>query len=390
MEILTTGSKTPETITKSIFLAGPMSRTGATNWHKDACEILKKKGFDGTVFCPSAYEGPYEGQVNWENTHLNMADVILFWVPRTTDMPAFTTNIEWGEWFKSSKVVLGYPPDAFKMRYLDLKARQNGIPVSSTLEQTIDTALALLNSTTAAKRTGGERFVPLFIWNTKSFQAWYSAVKEAGNSLNYAQVLFTYRVGPKKFVFAWILQVSVHITAEGRDKTNEFVFARSDISTVVAFCPGKTIFDTRILLVKEFRSPCSNKSGYVYELPGGSAKDQALDNTAVVAEELAEETGLHLGKSRFTYLQSRQLGATLSAHKAHLYAVRLTKEEMDSIPTDKTFGVAEDTELTYLAVQNVRDLLEEDLIDWSMMGMVFKAMLGVNAKEADWVSEFIF
>ena len=62
----------------------------------------------------------YDGQVDWELDHLDMADIILFWVPRDlVTLPAFTTNIEFGSYVKSDKITYGRPDSSPKNRYLD-------------------------------------------------------------------------------------------------------------------------------------------------------------------------------------------------------------------------------------------------------------------------------
>lgn len=46
----------------------------------------------------------------------------MFWIPRSLpNMPAFTTNVEYGYWISknSEKVIYGRPDDSEKNRYLD-------------------------------------------------------------------------------------------------------------------------------------------------------------------------------------------------------------------------------------------------------------------------------
>lgn len=46
----------------------------------------------------------------------------MFWIPRSfPDMPAFTTNVEFGEWYKEDKTFYGRPNNSRKNRYLDKK-----------------------------------------------------------------------------------------------------------------------------------------------------------------------------------------------------------------------------------------------------------------------------
>jgi hypothetical protein len=110
----------------SIFLAGPTPRSkDVESWRPEACKILKKLGYQGLVFIPEP-EGDswpdYMGQVKWEKWGLTNCDTILFWVPRNlTDMPAFTTNVEFGFYMGKTpnRVHYGRPADAEKCRYLD-------------------------------------------------------------------------------------------------------------------------------------------------------------------------------------------------------------------------------------------------------------------------------
>lgn len=129
----------------SIFLAGPTPRDSETkSWRPQALELLKD--FDGEVYVPETSDGQwrhnYDDQIIWETRYLEQAKVILFWVPRDLiSMPAFTTNVEFGLWLKSGKIVYGHPEQAQKMKYLDWHARQTGLTVYTTLEETITTAV---------------------------------------------------------------------------------------------------------------------------------------------------------------------------------------------------------------------------------------------------------
>jgi len=112
---------------KAIFLAGPTPRkSDVVSWRPKAIEILKEAGFDGTVLIPErkdwSVQFDYTDQVQWERIGLELASTILFWVPRhMEDMPALTTNIEFGYWVAKSpeRVLYGRPNDAPNNRYLD-------------------------------------------------------------------------------------------------------------------------------------------------------------------------------------------------------------------------------------------------------------------------------
>ncbi len=110
---------------KSIFLAGPTPRgENAKSWRIEACRILEQIGFEGVVYVPEYStwrpKEDYVDQAMWEREALTNATVIAFWIPRKLpDMPAFTTNVEFGYWLHSGKVTYGRPDEASKIKYLD-------------------------------------------------------------------------------------------------------------------------------------------------------------------------------------------------------------------------------------------------------------------------------
>lgn len=110
---------------KSIFLAGPTPRgENQISWRKEACEILERLNFDGVVYVPEYStwhpKEDYTDQAMWERMALTEATVIMFWVPRSLpDMAGFTTNVEFGYWLSSKKVIYGRPDYAKKIKYLD-------------------------------------------------------------------------------------------------------------------------------------------------------------------------------------------------------------------------------------------------------------------------------
>jgi calcineurin-like phosphoesterase family protein/nucleoside 2-deoxyribosyltransferase len=123
-----------------IFLAGPTPRDKHTrSWRPLMLNSLRTAGFKGTVYIPEKRKKSdsynYIEQVEWEEWALDNADLIVFWVPRDLEkMPGFTTNVEFGEWMHSGKVVLGYPEDAANMKYLRYKAEKNNIPTFNNID----------------------------------------------------------------------------------------------------------------------------------------------------------------------------------------------------------------------------------------------------------------
>jgi len=231
-----------------------------------------------------------------------------------------------------------------------------------------------------ADRTGGECCVPLYLWNTPSFQGWYQAQKKAGNRLDGGRVVWTGPAGKRK-PFFWAFHANVHVTSEGRNKTNEIVVARPDVSQVVLFRPGTPgDFEDEIILVKEFRSPGRTADGFIRELPGGSSPNPEADALRVAVSEVQEEVGLTLDAARFKAHGGAQLAGTFSAHKSHLFSVVLTEEEIAWAKSQA--GVVrgdndgtETGEKTYVEVATYRQLLKGDVVDWSTLGMISRVLL---------------
>jgi nucleoside 2-deoxyribosyltransferase len=140
---------TLEALPKSIFLAGPTPRDlEVLSWRPEALRLLEQLGFEGQVFVPEASNWAphdhYDDQIHWEWEALNLATVVVFWVPRDLNtLPAFTTNVEFGLLAQSGKLVLGFPQDAPKMRYLEKLAERFSTPVFHSIEDTLKAALAV-------------------------------------------------------------------------------------------------------------------------------------------------------------------------------------------------------------------------------------------------------
>ena len=375
----------PASFTKAIFLAGPTPRNRpgkpvVPSWRPEAIRLLEAAGYDGVVFVPETADGNwrqhYDEQVAWEDEGLNRSDCILFWVPRKLrTMPAFTTNHEHGEWFKSGKIVFAAPKKAPKTNYLRLKAVEFGAPTAETLEDGIAAAMNMVGE--GALRTGGECEVPLLIWKTPSFQEWYAAQKAVGNRLDHARVEWQFRVTRKKFLFLWAMHVDVFVAKEGRNKKNEVVLARPATSSVLLYRrDGADPLATHIVLVREFRSPVANQDGFVHELPGGSSFRPGETPIQTAAEEVAQETGFAIPSSRLVPERTRQMASTILAHKGHLFSAEVTEDELAELSSRAGIaqGVEGDSERTYVEIKTLREILAGDLVDWSTLGMILSIL----------------
>lgn len=366
----------PTNVEKSIFLAGPTPRNNGKGWRSRAVELLRTLNYDGHVFIPEPRNGNwaehYDEQVEWEEEGLHRADKIVFWVPRDVSgqtwgspMPGLTTNDEWGAWKASGKVIWGSPDWAEKTTYQKYYAQKLGVPCSNYLYSTLTTAVMALGQ--GAKRDGWECLIPLQIWQRREFTSWHKRLTQAGHQIISARVIWTHFTRPDK-LFAYAIQATVQVAGEGRVSTPEFVLFRPDVTSVVMFSHTEW-GEPEVVLVREFRNAVRNSAGFIYELPGGSSSSSDSLQTAV--QEVEEETGVRISPDRFIAVQSRQLAATFSGHKATLYSVELTPEEMSRFKRDKSaHGLEKDNERTYVEVFPLTRIISSGLVDWTTLGMI--------------------
>lgn len=125
----------------TVFLAGPTPRDHATaSWRPGMIEAIHREHPDITIYSPESRDGrraqSYDDQVGWEHRALTASTCILFYLWRDlTALPGFTTNVEFGLWVTSKKVVVVDPDECTKPekmtrnRYLLWHARRCGAPV---------------------------------------------------------------------------------------------------------------------------------------------------------------------------------------------------------------------------------------------------------------------
>jgi len=152
-----------DTRLQTIFLAGPTVRghqPHLTSWRFAAVDLFKQFKFEGNLIIPEFTDKGESDQFRydipqWEYAGLQMAHVIMFWIPRTRELIGLTTNHEHGYWMAldRDKVVYGRPNDAYRMTYLDIMwvedakrlAKETGhyvpCPIYNTLEKTVRATL---------------------------------------------------------------------------------------------------------------------------------------------------------------------------------------------------------------------------------------------------------
>lgn len=142
-----------EKISNAVFLAGPSPRMGVQykddcEWRKEFIYILRKKGFDGDIIDPinrNFDKTDLKKQIEWEVDGLYKSSLIVFWIPRTKEHPALTTNVEFGEWLNSNKILLGFPDESINNDYLKIRAEINNIPVHHDLYSLADSVIKHFN-----------------------------------------------------------------------------------------------------------------------------------------------------------------------------------------------------------------------------------------------------
>lgn len=390
MNIIFAGEAFPKYVKKTIFLAGPSPREeGVSDWRNDVVEQLKEKKFDGTLYIPiprkrfyKNYEQDkswtYDYQVEWECIARQRADALLFWIPRSNKgkMPGLTTNIEFGEDLRFPNIFYGRPDDAESCRYLDKRIEMIKKEVFNNTGDLLDGILNYLGE--GAERKDAETEVPLYIWKTPNFSSWYTNLKESGNSLLNFKLKDVVMIGRNKdIVFYFNAHVNIWVEKEKRYKANENIFARTNISSIISYYEDPESYEKTIVLVKEFRSPVSNKEGFVFELPGGSSFDD-ISYQENAQTEYFEEVGLMIeDKTRFVKVSQRQLAATFGTHISHLYSVKLNKEEFLKLKEisleEKPLGMHND-EITYVILVKEKDLYNVP-VDYSTIGMIKEALM---------------
>lgn len=143
---------------RSIFLAGPCPRDDwEHDWRLKAFEMLEEIGFDGVVITPTNpdYQSYREHdkdalrkQTEWEYKAMHDAQYVVFWIARDFAIghPGFTTNIEFGEWFKEENAIIGFPFNAPKNDYIQIRCDMIGKKVFYDLKEMLTDTVNKINT----------------------------------------------------------------------------------------------------------------------------------------------------------------------------------------------------------------------------------------------------
>ena len=139
----------------SIFLSGPTYRSvnmpeDPKPWREEAVKYLEELEFDGNVFIPEYRDNvqpadwTHSRQVDWEVNYLSKVDVILMWIPRDMKyLPGMVTNIEFGEWLKSGRLICGAPETAERNQYLMERCVRVGVKWLTDLKSLCQEAIIM-------------------------------------------------------------------------------------------------------------------------------------------------------------------------------------------------------------------------------------------------------
>ena len=371
--VLKRGDAIPESFARSVYLVA----ADGEPWESDLVSALENAELrDGVVFVGD--EVPEPDGNGWRARATSVSDAIVCYVQPdavgSSVMSAYVAT-EIVRWVTTGQMFCAAPEGSWADE-LCANAPHKVVPERS-LEGLV--AKVAKDLRVGAERKAAERLVPLMVWRTPSWKLWYDNLLEVGNRLDGARVDWTFRVGPGGvFTLFWAVHANIWVESEGRNKSNEVVIARPDVCCTLAYVPGQQLLDTEIIVIKEFRSPCRNEHGFVYELPGGSSFKPQSDVYQTAADELFEETGIRVEKTRLRKEMSRQAASTVTTHHVHLFSVELTSEEMGvakKCAEERTmFGNADETEQTYIETLTLRDAIPAAKLDFSTLGMIMQSI----------------
>lgn len=155
-------------INNGVFLAGPCPRSNNPweDWRSEFINILDDKGFDGDVINPTNenYDennpNMYIDQCTWEWDGMSMSSLIVFWIDRTDEHPALTTNIEFGMQCcrDYKRIIVGIPEGSKHCNYIKELCKKYDIPCYSTMDEVVEDVIGIFNKVTNYYLTSDTHF----------------------------------------------------------------------------------------------------------------------------------------------------------------------------------------------------------------------------------------
>lgn len=151
MDVVYTGGEITKD-EKVCFLAGPtLNDKKALSWRVKAIEMFDYFNFSGTLYIPEVENRLYYNkkigtrEMQLDHKILNNADIVMFWIPRSDDMLALYTNVEFGYLLNKGNLVYGRPNDAVMCEFLDFLYKEKlGKDYCETLEDTVKETIKTL------------------------------------------------------------------------------------------------------------------------------------------------------------------------------------------------------------------------------------------------------
>lgn len=367
----------PPAFSASLFVAGVPGP-----WTDAVVATLGQAGWDGVVFLPTPTDEGDASKRNelarWRDEALRHSDGVLLWLGDGGHSEPWLFEL-WGAWQRSSRIVLGVP----KEQPVPDSAGRLHIPIARTVAEAVEQSLHMLRP--GQPRRAGERSVPLLLWRSPGFAAWYHALRKAGHRLEDAQLEWSYRSrAAGRPPLLWALRPRVFVVGERRHKSGEVVIGRTDVSASVLYYPDDSgdVLDTLVVLVREYRSAVRNRLGFGLMLPGGSAamaSERSHDPRQTAQREVTEETGLHIDPTQFVPVDAgdRQVAASLASYHCHLFRVLLRDDQLRALQEMAASGQSNGAnvgERCFVTLRTVRELLASPDLDWSQLGMVLHAL----------------
>ncbi|MFH8344362.1 nucleoside 2-deoxyribosyltransferase domain-containing protein [Streptomyces sp. NPDC018045] len=358
----------------AVYLSGPTpTDPQVPSWRGEAVAALRKL-WSGSgrlaVFVPEPSPGgdypDYADQIAWEEEAMRLSDVVAFYIPRRMPrLPGLVSNIKWGAWHDSGRVVLGTPPEADRMEYLLHFAKELGVPVAHTIEDTARAALEMVGG--GAPRQAGERAVPLLVWRSARFREWYAARTAVGDELLDARVEW-YRHRPGARSDDWSLSVSVRRAGTDAAVDGRLDAERPDTRAILLHGdPDRARFRATTIVLAAHPATCMRLTddGRALSLPTAPAD---ADDASLVAL-IARWTGLQITPDRLRHGPAVQPDHASSPYRTAPVAVRLTVAELRHL---RSAAGAEDPRFV---VGSVADLHSEGASDWATLGLVTHGLL---------------